>query len=298
MHSQPIMKKWLIRPASRSPVAGPVQPMEGKRMSARIHPTAIVAPQAELGENVEVGAFAVIEGKVRVGADCVIRPGAYLFGGLTMGQGNLVCTGAVLGEQPQHTKYKGEETTVEIGDHNVIREHVTIHRGTSATGKTVVGNHNFLMVHSHIAHDCVIGDHCILANGSMLGGHCHLENNVFISGNSALHQFVHVGRLALLSGVSGATKDIPPFIIQQNINNVSGVNVIGMRRAGISREQIDAVRHAFHLIFRSGLSTPVGLAEIEHNLGDQPLAREFADFIRRSQRGISHMRSRFHSEAA
>lgn len=254
--------------------------------SARIHPSAIIAPEADLGEDVQVGPYVVIEGEVRIGAGCVLRPGAHLIGPLTMGCHNSVFGGAVLGEQPQHLRYAGEPTRLVIGDHNIIREHVTIHRGTSHSWETRIGNHNFLMAHSHVAHDCRIGNHCIIANGALLAGHCILEDNVYLSGNCALHQFVRVGRLALLSGVSATTKDIPPFIVQQRINRVVGVNVVGMRRAGIPSANIDAVRRVFHLLYRSNLLLPAAMAQIERDLGQVAEVAEMLAFIRASSRGI------------
>jgi UDP-N-acetylglucosamine acyltransferase len=254
--------------------------------SARIHSTAVIAPEAELGEEVQVDPHVVIEGEVHIGRGCVLRPGAHLIGPLTMGCHNTVYSGAVLGERPQHLQYAGEPTRLVIGDHNVIREHVTIHRGTTKSWETRIGNHNFLMANAHVAHDCRIGDHCILANGALMGGHAVLENNVYLSGNCALHQFVRVGRLALLSGVSAATKDIPPFIIQQRINCVVGVNVVGMRRAGIPTAHIDAVRRAFHLLYRSHMLIPAALSHIERDLGEVAEIAEMVAFIRASSRGI------------
>jgi UDP-N-acetylglucosamine acyltransferase len=265
--------------------------------SVRIHPTAVVSPEAELAAGVEVGPYAVIEGRVRLGAGCVVRPGAYLYGPLTMGSDNVVHSGAVLGEQPQHLKYNGEPTGVEIGDQNIFREHVTVHRGTTHSWTTRIGSHNFFMVNSHIAHDCQVGNHCILANGAVVGGHCVLGNNVYLSGNSAVHQFVRVGRLAMLSGCSATTKDIPPFVVQQEIDNVVGVNVVGMRRAGLSRDEIDAVRRAFRLLFRERLTVPVALAQIETELGTVPPVAELVAFVRESARGINLMRER-HGAAA
>ena len=254
--------------------------------SARIHPTAVVAPEADLGEDVQVGPYVVIEGEVRVGVGCVLRPGAHLIGPLTMGCHNTVYSGAVLGERPQHLKYTDEPTRLVLGDHNIIREHVTVHRGTSHSWETRIGSHNFLMAHCHVAHDCRIGDHCILANGALMGGHCVLEDNVYLSGNCALHQFVRIGRLALLSGVSAATKDIPPFIIQQRINCVVGVNLVGMRRASIPSDHIDAVRRAFYLIYHSGLTLTESLARVEKEVGQVPEVGEMVGFIRQSHRGI------------
>jgi UDP-N-acetylglucosamine acyltransferase len=258
--------------------------------SARIHPTALIAAEAEVGENVEVGAYAIIEGPVRLGPGCVIRPYVHLIGPLTMGRDNVVFGGAVLGERPQHLKYNGEPTGVEIGDGNIFREQVTVHRGTTHSWVTRIGSHNFLMANSHVAHDCVLGSHCILANGAVLGGHVVLADNVYISGNSAVHQFVRIGRLALLSGVSATTKDIPPFCLQNRVDTVVGVNVIGMRRAGLTHVQIDAVRRAYHIIFRQGMIIPNALALVEHDLGGVDVVQELVTFIRESKRGINIMR--------
>jgi UDP-N-acetylglucosamine acyltransferase len=264
------------------------------RSSARIHATAIISPEADLADDVEVGPFVVLEGPVRLGPGCVIRPYAHLVGPLTMGRGNKVFSGAVLGERPQHLKYNGEPTALEIGDENVFREHVTVHRGTTHSWKTTIGSRNFFMAGSHVAHDCRIGNGCILANGALVGGHCTVGDGVFLSGNCALHQFVRVGRLALLSGASGSSKDIPPFIIQQYINTVCGVNVIGMRRAGLSGAQIDAVRRAYHIIFRDGQTIPNALARVEKELGSVDVVQELVDFIRHSARGVSTVRERGH----
>jgi UDP-N-acetylglucosamine acyltransferase len=255
--------------------------------SARVHPTAVVAPEADVGEDVQVGPYVVIEGEVRVGAGCVLRPGCCLIGPLTLGCHNTVYGGAVLGERPQHVNYKDEPTRVEIGDHNIIREHVTVHRGTTQSWVTRIGSHNFLMAHCHVAHDCQVGNHCILANGVLLAGHCTLEDNVYMSGNSAIHQWVRVGRLALLSGVSASTKDIPPFIITQRINCIVGVNVVGMRRAGIPTAHIDAVRRAFHILYREEHALPQALARIEAEVGATPEVAEMLAFIRSSSRGIN-----------
>jgi UDP-N-acetylglucosamine acyltransferase len=266
--------------------------------TAHIHPTAVVSPEAVIGDDVEIGAFALVEGDVVLGDRCVIRPGAFLYGPIVMGQGNIVHTGAVIGDAPQHLKYKGERTSVQIGDNNIIRENVTIHRGTTQSYKTVIGDNNFLMVGSHVAHDCVVGNRCILTNGSMLAGHCILDDNVIISGNSCVHQFVRIGRLALLSGLSGTTKDIPPFIIQQGIDTTSGVNVIGMRRAGHSNDQINAVKEAFRILYRRGLPLSAALAKLENSMGHIDVIQEMVGFINGGHKGVAPMRSRFRDEAA
>jgi UDP-N-acetylglucosamine acyltransferase len=258
----------------------------------RIHPSAIISPEAELAEDVTVGAFSIIEGAVRIGPGCVIGPRALLCGPLTMGCGNLVHCGAILGERPQHLRYNDEPTGVEIGDNNIFRENVTVHRGTTHSWTTRIGNHNFFMVDSHVAHDCRVGNHCILANGALMGGHSTLGDNVYLSGNCAVHQFVSVGRLALLSGCGSTTKDIPPFVMQEGRDTVVGVNIIGMRRAGIPTEQITAIRQAFRILFRQGMVIPAALERIERELGAIGVVAEFVDFIRKSTRGINPVRER------
>jgi UDP-N-acetylglucosamine acyltransferase len=266
--------------------------------SVRIHPTAVISAEAEIADGVEIGPHVVIEGRVRIGPGCLLRPGAHLFGPLTLGTNNLVFSGAVLGEQPQHLRYQGEETAVEIGDHNIFREHVTIHRGTTQSWVTRIGSHNFFMANSHVAHDCRIGNHCIIANGALLGGHCTLGDHVYLSGNAAVHQFVRIGRLAMLSGCSATTKDIPPFIVQQGINIVVGVNLVGMRRCGMSSTQIQAVRKAYRILFREGLSLPSAIAKLEQQLGTVDVIAELLAFLRDSQRGINDARRERGDQAA
>jgi UDP-N-acetylglucosamine acyltransferase len=256
-------------------------------LSARIHHTAVISPEAELAEDVQVGPHVVIEGAVTIAPGCVLRPGVHLIGPLTLGQGNTIFSHAVLGERPQHLHYQGEPTRVEIGDHNIFRENVTVHRGTTQSMVTRIGSHNFFMANSHVAHDCQIGNNCMLANGALVGGHCLLEDNVIMSGNSAVHQFVRVGRLALLSGVSGSTKDIPPFIIVQRINRTVGINIVGMRRAGVPTDHIDAVRQAFRMLYHSEHTLPIALALVERDLGNVPEVAEMVAFVRASKRGIS-----------
>jgi UDP-N-acetylglucosamine acyltransferase len=265
--------------------------------TAQVHPTAILSPEVEVGERAQIAPYVIVEGPVKIGRGCIIRPHAHLIGPLALGCDNQVFTGAVLGERPQHLKYQGEATRLEIGDHNTFREGVTVHRGTTQAWVTRIGSHNYFMANSHVAHDCTIGNHCILANGALLGGHCSVGDNVILSGNCAVHQFIKVGRLALLSGCSMTTKDIPPFMMQQGINNVVGVNVVGMRRAGISADGINAVRRAFRILFTEGLVIPAAVARIEQQLGTAPPVQELIAFIRQSTRGINGMHER-HSMAA
>ena len=262
--------------------------------SPRIHPSAVISAEAELADDVVVGPLVVIEGKVRVGPGCVLRPHAQLIGPLTLGENNIVYGNAVIGERPQHSKYAGEPTSVEIGDDNIFREGVTIHRATTHSWVTRIGSHNFFMANSHLVHDCQVGNRCIFANGALVGGHCVLGDGAYLSGNAAVHQFVRIGRLALLSGCSTTTKDIPPFVIQQGRNAVVGVNVVGMRRAGIPADEIRDVRIAFHFLFRSGLTTPHALERIEQEVTIGPAVAEIINFLHQPslRGGINSIRDR------
>ncbi|HSQ57716.1 MAG TPA: acyl-ACP--UDP-N-acetylglucosamine O-acyltransferase, partial [Gemmata sp.] len=217
------------------------------RDDSLIHPSAIISDEARFGEGVRLGPFVVVEGPVTIGSATTIRPFAHLIGPMTIGENNDIGSGAVLGGAPQHLGYKGEPTEVVIGDGNIIREHVTIHRAMPAgvghgSGVTRVGHRNMFMANSHVAHDCVVGNECMFANGAVIGGHAIVGDRALLSGNSAVHQFCRVGRLGLLSGASATSKDIAPFWVMQEVNQVCGVNTIGMRRAGIPTPEIQAVR--------------------------------------------------------
>lgn len=257
-----------------------------------IHPTATVSAEATLAEGVRVGPYAVIDGPVTVGPGCVIRAHSHLIGPLTLGANNDVGSGAVLGGAPQHLGYKGERTDLQVGDGNIFREYVTVHRGLPVevkpgTGLTRIGDGNLFMVGSHVAHDCRIGNNVVFANYALLGGHVEVQDRALISGNAAVHQFCRVGRLALLSGVSATSTDIPPFWVIQGHNRVCAVNIVGMRRAGIPAAEIQAVRKAFRIIYLERLTLTLALARIEVELGQLAAVRELIDFIRSSKRGIS-----------
>ncbi|QDU20158.1 acyl-ACP--UDP-N-acetylglucosamine O-acyltransferase [Urbifossiella limnaea] len=261
-------------------------------MPPLIHPSAVVSPDAQLAPDVRVGPLAVIDGQVELGPGCVVAAQARLTGPLTAGPNNTFDTGSVIGGAPQHTAYAGEPTRVVIGAGNTFREHVTVHRGmpTGAgpgTGVTTIGDGNLFMAGAHVAHDCVVGNHGIYANSALLGGHVTTGDRVFLSGNSAVHQFCRVGRLALLSGSSASSKDIPPFWVIQDVNHVCGVNVVGMRRAGVSNAEINAVRRVFRSIYVERLLIPVAMLRAEAQFGALPAVRELIDFVRDSKRGVT-----------
>jgi len=262
--------------------------------SARVHPTAVISSEADIGDGVEIGPYVVVEGPVQIGPNCRVRAHACLVGPLTLGRDNDVGIGVILGERPQHLLYRNEATRTQIGDGNIFREHVTVHRGGPSGGATLIGSRNFLMVNAHVGHDAVVGDHCILANGALVAGHCLVQDRAYLSGNSAIHQFVRVGRLALLSGVSAATRDLPPFLLSVGRDTVNGVNVIGMRRAGMPAQEIAAVRAAFQILYRQNQMLSVAVQRVERDLGHIASVGEMVEFIRTTKRGVlgGHHRSR------
>ncbi|HKM55140.1 MAG TPA: acyl-ACP--UDP-N-acetylglucosamine O-acyltransferase [Isosphaeraceae bacterium] len=260
--------------------------------SELIHSTAIIDPEAVIEPDVQIGSYAVIEGPVQIGAGCVIESHACLSGPLSMGRNNYVGHAAVLGKGPQHRGYRDEPTRVEIGDNNVFREFVTVHRGTvQGNGVTTIGSRNMFMVGSHVGHDVRVGSGCTVVNNALLGGHVILEDDCVLSGNTAVQQRVRIGRLAMLGGTGGTTKDVPPFILQQGYNCVTGLNVIGIRRAGFSARAIDALRQVFRILYREGRPLSAALDRIENDYGNVPEALEFSEFIRQSKLGINPARS-------
>ncbi len=261
-------------------------------MSAHIHPTAIVSPEATLADNCSIGPFAILEGRVNVGSGVTVGPYCHLIGELTIGSDCRFHSGCVIGDAPQHLGYQGQATRTVIGERSVFREHVTVHRGMPVgigpgTGETRIGNDCFFMAGSHIAHDCVIGSHVVLANCALAGGHVTVGDRAFLSGNTAVHQFCRVGRLAMLGGTSCVTQDLPPFwIAQGGVNRARGVNVVGIRRAGLSPVVITAVKQAYRLINMAGRTIPDALSELEAAHGHLPVVVELAAFFRSTKRGV------------
>ncbi|MDG3002905.1 acyl-ACP--UDP-N-acetylglucosamine O-acyltransferase [Paludisphaera mucosa] len=261
-------------------------------ISEMVHATAIIDPEAVLAADVQVGPYAIIEGAVHIGPGCVVEAHACLCGPLVMGRNNVVGHGAVLGKGPQHRGYRDEPTGVRIGDHNVFREFVTIHRGTAqGAGETVVGDHNLFMCSSHLGHDVRVGDHCTVVNNALVAGHVTLNDACILSGNTAVQQRVRVGRLAMLGGMGSSSKDIPPFILQQGYNCVTGLNLVGLRRAGVSNQTINALRQAFRILYREGRTISAALDRIAADFGETAEVAEFLDFIRNSKIGINPARS-------
>mgnify|MGYP000697206731 CR=1 FL=1 len=252
-----------------------------------IHSTAVVESGAELGQNVEVGPFAFIQAGARIGDDCVIGPHVVILGSVFLGRGCRIHTGAVIGDEPQDLSFKGGVSWVRIGDGCVIREGVTIHRGTKEGTGTEIGDECYLMAFSHFAHNVKLGRKVIVANNAVLGGYVEVGERCFISAHCPVHQFVRIGRLAMLGGASGISKDVPPFCTTRPmaVNEILGLNVVGMRRAGIGPEDRAAIKRAFILLYRSGLNVSQAVERIRATFTSGP-ALEFCDFIAGSRRGI------------
>lgn len=250
-----------------------------------IHPTAIIHPKAKLDATVRVGPFAVIDEHVELDANCIVGPHVYLTGQTKIGANNSFHAGCVIGDAPQDLKYKNEPTNLRIGDHNVFREHVTVHRSTKVGEETIIGSNNFLMANAHVAHNCIIGDHVILANGALLGGHVVVQDRVFISGNCLVHQFCRVGTLALMQGGAGISQDLPPFCVGWRTNELCGLNVVGLRRAGFSPEQRLELKRLYRSLFCSGKNLREALTEAQKKYSSAT-TKNLLDFVAEAKRGV------------
>ena len=252
-----------------------------------IHPSAIVEPGARIHASAEIGPFCVVGPKVTIGPGTRLVQGVTIIGRTTIGARNLVHPGCVIGGDPQDLKFKGEDSTTVIGDENVIREGVTINKGTmSGGGQTVIGNRNMLMSLAHVAHDCVVEDNCILANAVLLAGHVRIENAAILSGWVVVHHFATVGQHAFIGGASRVNQDAPPFMILQGMEGqVRGVNSVGLKRRGFKPEAILALKDAYRLVWRSGLPKPEALSEVEKSFGQFPEIRTLIEFLRGSDLG-------------
>jgi UDP-N-acetylglucosamine acyltransferase len=261
--------------------------MDVHSLETRIHPTALVAPGARLGRGIVVGPFALIEDGVTIADGCVIGPRVTLYPGTEIGPRCRLHANVVLGDLPQDLNFRGGDSWVRIGADCILREGVTVNRGTAPGTTTEIGSECLLMAHSHVGHNARLGNGVILANGALLAGYSEIGDRAFVSGNCLIHQFTRVGRLAMMAGGSAAQMDVPPFCITRSltVNTVIGLNVIGLRRAGIGSDERQAIKNAFDLIYRRGL----GISRALELISDGPMTdcvRELHDFIRASKRGI------------
>ena len=250
-----------------------------------IHSTAIIHPKARLDPSVEAGPYVVIDEGVELGPECILGPHVYVTGRTTIGARNRFFAGCVIGEAPQDLKYRNEPTGLRIGDDNVFREHVTVHRSSKIAEQTVIGSNNFLMQHSHAAHNVVVGNHVIMAGGALLGGHVIVDDRAFISGNCLVHQFVRVGTLSLMRGGSAISKDLPPFTIARGENRICGLNTVGLRRAGISAVERQELKRLYRLLFRERKNLRDAVADAKKTFSSGP-AKVMLDFVESSKRGV------------
>jgi UDP-N-acetylglucosamine acyltransferase len=252
-----------------------------------VHPAAIVSPGAELGPGVSVGAYAIVGPHVRAGEGTRIHAHAIVDGHTHLGAGNEVFPHTVLGGVPQDLKYRGEPTRLVVGDGNVFREGVTVNLGTAQGGyETVIGSRNLLMANAHVAHDCVVGDRVILANNVMLAGLVRVQDGAIVNGGAGIHHFTTVGRLAYVGGLSRITRDIPPYsIVEGHPSRVRGVNVIGLRRAGLGEPTILAIKEAWKRLFRGDSPMRESLRDVERDFAEVPEVLELVAFLRKSEEG-------------
>ena len=254
-----------------------------------VHPTAVIDPQARLAPSVRVGPYAVIGAEVDIGEDTEVGAHAIIEGPIRIGRRNRIFPHASVGLIPQDLKFKGERSEVVIGDDNRIREFVTIHRGTEGGGAvTRLGNQNLIMAYSHVAHDCQIGDHCILGNATTLAGHVIIEDWAIVGAFSGVHQFCRIGRHAFIGGYTVVTQDVLPFssTVQERETRVYGVNLVGLRRRGFERERLERLQQAFRLLTQSNLNTTQALEQIRASLNQHEDIEALVCFIEASERGV------------
>lgn len=253
----------------------------------KTHPTAIVDTRARVGADVEIGPYSIIGPEVEIGDGCVIQSHVVMEGRVRVGARSVIGHGAIIGAPPQDLGFAAEtKSGVEMGKGNVVREHCTIHRGTSEGSSTILGDENFLMAGAHVGHNCAIGNGVTIANNCLLGGHVRVDDRAFLGGACVFHQHIHVGRLVIAQGSSAFSKDIPPFLIAAERNLAFGVNVIGLRRAGFSIAERDEIKAAFKLLFLSGLNARQALDKAASEEAG-PLTTEFFDFVANARkRGI------------
>jgi UDP-N-acetylglucosamine acyltransferase len=241
-----------------------MQMVGAANLTRLIHPTAIIDPGAEIHPSVKVGPYAVIGDRVKIGADTSVGAHAVLEGPTEIGVGNQIFPGAAIGLDSQDLKYVGGEASLKIGDYNRIREYVTINRATGHGEFTIIGNHNLLMAYVHVAHNCIIEDHVKIANATSLAGDVYIESGAVISGVLGVHQFVHIGRLSMVGGMTRIQRDVPPYsIVEGNPARVRSLNLVGMKRADFSSASIGALKEAYRLLYSSGLTLQQALDELD-----------------------------------
>lgn len=257
-------------------------------MTTEIHPAAIVHPRAQLGAGCVIGPFCVIGEHVALGPGCRLHSHVVIDGHTTLGAENEIFPFASLGLKTQDLKWKGGHTRTVIGDHNTFRESITVHSATSDGGVTVIGSHNHILAYAHIAHDVQLGNHVVMSNVATLAGHVIVEDHAIVGGLAAVHQFCRIGRMSIIGGCSKVVQDVPPFMLADgNPAQTRTVNKIGLERNGLSEEAQTALKQAYKILFRDGLTITNALARIEADLPPLPEVRHLVEFARKSERGLS-----------
>ena len=260
--------------------------------SAYIAPTARVHPEATVGPRTRIGEYCVIEPEVVIGRDCLLDPYVYIKRWTTLGDENEISAGTALGTDPLDKTFTGERCYLCIGNGNKIREHYTISRGTQPESVTRIGNGNYIMTSGHIAHNCVLGDRIVVASCALVAGYVEIESEAFISGGVVIHQYSRVGRLAMVGGNTRVNSDLPPFFLYSDFNVAAkGLNLVGLKRAGFSLDEIRTLKNAYRILYREGLKQEEALARIEKEWPGEHTAH-LLDFIRRSKRGICRERAK------
>jgi UDP-N-acetylglucosamine acyltransferase len=258
---------------------------------AHIHPSCCISPQAQIGHDVEMGPYCVIEADVQIGDGCRLEAHVVIKSGTRLGRANYLAEGVILGGLPQHKRAVGNPGRLEIGDQNTLREHVTIHRGLTAADVTRLGDNNLLMVNSHVAHDCQVGDDVILANNVMLAGHVTVANRAYLSGAVAVHQYCRVGAMAMVGGQAHITKDVPPYVTVDGLSSmIVGLNLVGLKRAGFDAASLTDLKAAYRLAFRGGLRWEEMLRRLTEGFPAGPAA-EFHRFMAATRRGCIQERA-------
>lgn len=252
------------------------------------HPTAVIHPRAQIGSNCQIGPYCVIGEHVVLGSNCQLHSHVVIDGETTLGEGNEVFPFASIGLKTQDLKWEGGTTRTQIGAHNTFRESVTIHSATSEGAVTEVGSHNHLLAYSHIAHDVRLGNHVIMSNAATLGGHVIVEDYAVIGGLVGVHQFCRIGKMSIIGGCSKVVQDVPPFMMADgNPAQTRTINKVGLERHGVSEETHAALKYAYKILFREGLTISNALDRIEAELPPVPDLQHLIQFIRASERGIS-----------
>jgi UDP-N-acetylglucosamine acyltransferase len=255
--------------------------------AVRVHPSAVIGPEVELAPGVEIGPFCLLDGRVRLGQGCRLLGHVTILGDSALGRQNILHPNAVIGDEPQEIGYTGGRRRVLIGDGNVFREGVTVHRGSEQGEATIIGNGNFFMQNAHAAHDCRIGNGTIIAGGALLAGWVEVGDGAIVSGNCVVHQFVRLGRYSMMRGLSRTSRDVPPFCLMDGTHTLRAINSVGLRRAGFSSAVIRSLREAFAILFREPQNLKIALERLERQERLSAEVVEMIAFIRQSTRGVA-----------